>query len=290
MKRDYEIAKLKLAGVIFAIIFVLIQIYSIIFVYTRYNTINRFQDIPGFPRLMMFEDRIREERESTLALAFTTQIGLSILGAIASYVFADYALRPVKEGVEKQRRFLAFASHELKTPVATLSLLAESEDKKISKDFKEEIDKLSLSVEKYLDLLRNNHQKANITDVKLDEVIAEVLKKSETIYKFKELGIEYTKSDVTIKTDKHILGSILRNIIENAVKYSPEKSEVSIVVYKDEINATIEVINKFVETQSGYGIGHEIIKTYSKIISADFEFNKDSTKAYAKLILPLNIS
>ena len=287
MHKEYEVAKIKLAGVIFAVIFVIIQIYSVIFVYVQYNNIDRFQGMRRAPIEVI--EAAQEQREAVLALAFTSSIGLSILGAIASYVFADYALKPVKEGVEKQRRFLAFASHELKTPVATLSLLAESEEKNISKDFKEEIDKLSLSVEKYLDLLRNNHQKAIVTDVKIDVVIEETLKKSESIYKFKELVIDYKKTDITIKTDKHIFASILRNLIENAVKYSPEKSDVSIVVYKDDINIIMEITNKFVETQSGYGIGHEIVRTYSKIISADFEFNKDKEKAYSKLILPLSI-
>lgn len=286
--REYEVAKIKLAAIIFAVLFVLIQIYSIIFVYSQFNSIDRFQQIRMVP--MEFLERAREQRQEVLTLAFTAQIGLSILGAIASYFFADYALRPVKEGVEKQKRFLAFASHELKTPVATLSLLAESEDKNISKDFKEEIDKLSLSIEKYLDLLRNNHQKAKIINVKLDELIIETLKKSESIYKFKELKIDYKKTDILVQSDKDILGSILRNVIENAVKYSPEKTQIIITVTKGSYVIVIEVVNNFVDSQSGYGIGHEIIKNYSKLIDAKFEFIKDNEKAYSRIVLPLVIA
>lgn len=90
---------------------------------------------------------------------------------------------------EKRRMFVSDASHELKTPLATIKLLSESilqtesPDPEMVREFLEdmssEVDRLTRIVERLLDLTKNDSQKAaaQLETVDLNKLIAKIVKK-----------------------------------------------------------------------------------------------------------------
>ena len=74
--------------------------------------------------LEAFREEIEREREEQLARLGLTlaMVGVSIeiLVFVVSYMMAERSVKPVEEAYEKQREFIANASHELKTPIAAV--------------------------------------------------------------------------------------------------------------------------------------------------------------------------
>jgi signal transduction histidine kinase len=77
------------------------------------------------------------DRALNILLLKLVSVGAVVIAAVIliSYLFANRALRPVREAWDRQRRFIAYASHELKTPLMTVSAnldaLLEHEDETV---------------------------------------------------------------------------------------------------------------------------------------------------------------
>lgn len=72
----------------------------------------------------MFHEMMHEERERQLeSLArylIMVGVGIEAVVLMVSYLYAERSIRPVKQAYEQQRDFIANASHELKTPIASI--------------------------------------------------------------------------------------------------------------------------------------------------------------------------
>ncbi|MDE3720842.1 ATP-binding protein [Nocardiopsis sp. N85] len=145
--------------------------------------------------------------------------------------------------VEAVRRdFVANISHELKTPVGALSLLAEtvqdaSDDPEAVRRFTDrmqtEASRLTALIQDLITLSRiqGAEPMAEPTRVELGGVVEEALDALRMPADAK--GIELVGSggeDVTVLGDEGLLGTALRNLIANAVSYSPKNTRVAVSV------------------------------------------------------------
>lgn len=154
-----------------------------------------------------------------------------------------------------RRDFVANVSHELKTPVGALSLLAETveaaaEDPEAIRRFagrmQQEAVRLTNLVQDLMTLSRiqGDEPLPELHPVVLDEVVAEALDRCQIRASAK--GIELTRGGqegLTVRGDEDLLTTALRNLIENAVAYSPENTRVVVTTREDgdrqvEINVT----------------------------------------------------
>lgn len=95
-----------------------------------------------------------------LVLAGAGGVGLA---AVAGYVQAWRALRPIREAMERQRLFTAGASHEMRTPLAVIRAhaelleaeLSEPEQRQLAGGIVEEVDRLTRLVDDLLTLARD---------------------------------------------------------------------------------------------------------------------------------------
>jgi two-component system, OmpR family, sensor histidine kinase SenX3 len=139
---------------------------------------------------------------------------------------------------EVRRDFVANTSHELKTPVGALALLAETvEDaaddpeavRRFAGRMRQEASRLTDLVQ---DLITLNRIQAaepvpEPVTVDLDGVVAEALDRCRM--KASARGIELAASGqrgLAVLGDEDLLVTALRNLLENAVAYSPEKTRV----------------------------------------------------------------
>jgi two-component system sensor histidine kinase SenX3 len=146
---------------------------------------------------------------------------------------------------EVRRDFVANTSHELKTPVGALALLAETvEDaaddpeavRRFAGRMRQEANRLTNLVQDMITLSRIQAAEP-IPDpaaVDLDAVVAEALDRGRM--KATARGIELASTGtrrLTVLGDEELLITALRNLLDNAVAYSPDKTRVSVSTHLD---------------------------------------------------------
>ena len=149
--------------------------------------------------------------------------------------------------------FVANVSHELKTPVGAIGLLAEaieeaSDDPQAIEYFtgrlRRESQRLSALVRDIIELSRL--QSADViargTLVSTDALVNEALDRNRLAAEAKS---------IVLHADPELLGTALHNLVENAVRYSPEKTRVDLLVEREGDTLNISV------TDQGAGIPEE---------------------------------
>lgn len=226
---------------------------------------------------------------------FLTNFAIIILAGLASYSFARRTLRPIEEMVTKQNNFTADASHELRTPLAAMKLETEValRDKKINladaknllKSNLEEIDKLENLANSLLALAQYEISKKVIETKKfnLKEAINIATLQIKPLAQNKSIIIKSNVDEQIIGADKNQFVQVLNILLDNAVKYSPDKSSVELrsVVKNKQISVSVidhgigikasdlpYIYNRFYradqsrskEEYTGYGLGLSIAK------------------------------
>jgi two-component system, OmpR family, sensor histidine kinase SenX3 len=141
-----------------------------------------------------------------------------------------------------RRDFVANISHELKTPVGGLALLAEAlvdaaDDPEAVRRFagrmQREADRLTRLVQDIIELsrLQGHDPLERPTLVSLDDVVVEAVDRSRLTAETRSIGLVCGgDKGVAVLGDARQLVTALGNLIENAVRYGPEGSRVAIVV------------------------------------------------------------
>lgn len=291
INNEFEKTRLKIAGLFFAIFFLLISIINFVYISRQNFGIGRLEEAKGMGGIgkmindEIFKQRIEEQRERVITDAIILELSLSVLGAIISYILSDYVLKPVKQNVENQKRFLSFASHELKTPITTISLLSESENSQKMKSINEEAEKLNLLTSKYLEIITNDKHR-EVKEVDIEKVITHTLEQFNKTIESENIKIEnIVPKGIKINTYEDDLKIVLRNVIENATKYIGDPKYIKIVTTQNEEVITITVINSISKTdfKKGYGLGSEIIKYHSSQSNFKYTFNKTEKEGISTL-------
>lgn len=165
-------------------------------------------------------------------------------------------------------KLFSIISHDLSSPVASYSRLTEalmnSVDKLTQVELKEYLQELNSSSKNIQSLLANllqwslqqsGHFTPNPQLLKLNEVCNSVIKTLSAVADEKEIRISFDcESEINIFADKKMIETALRNIISNAIKFSPKNSEVVFSTLIQSNWATIKI------TDSGPGLEEEEIK------------------------------
>lgn len=160
-----------------------------------------------------------------------------------------------------RQEFVSNVSHELKTPITSMKVLAdsliqnESADLSMYKEFMvdivDEIDRESKIITDLLTLVKMDKKSAemNIEEVDINALLEIILKRVSPIAASRGIEISYESyRDVTAEVDEVKLSLALTNIIENAVKYNVDNGWVKVTLNSDHRNVHIKVAD------SGVGI------------------------------------
>lgn len=152
-------------------------------------------------------------------------------------------LSRLDDSFEQQRRFMADASHELRTPVAIVRGEAEialSREGREAEDLRESLaivhdegQRLTLIVEDLFTLARADaasQHPLKLTDFYLEETVADCVRAVRTLAAKRELVLAYEPPphEMQFRGDEELIRRMLLNLLENAIKYTPEGGRVSV--------------------------------------------------------------
>lgn len=230
--------------------------------------------------LEAFREEIEREREEQLARLGLTlaMVGVSIeiLVFVVSYMMAERSVKPVEEAYEKQREFIANASHELKTPIAAVQANFEalgSTEQPWTDNINAELTRASNLVSDLLTLARTDGRTE--AAAKKDVNIAKLVQKRVDLIRArldgKKLNIDVPEELKTSLVEADF-AQILDILLDNAVKYSKKYINISVTehqlsVVNDGKTIPVEKLNKLFDrfyqvdkTAQGSGLGLAIAK------------------------------
>lgn len=227
-----------------------------------------------------FEEVVKKDRANRLQnLGFTLiAVGLLIEFLVfgVSYYLSERAVTPVKQAYEKQKEFIANASHELKTPIAAARANFEAlgtTEQPWTDNVDMELDRASKLVNDLLTLARTDGRTTSLKKKEVD--VAKIVEKRAQLVKAR-LGDKTLKVNVP-KTCKVVLAEsdlmqVLDILFDNAAKYSKSFIEVtvnekSIAVVNDGKTIPADKLEKIFDrfyqmdkTAEGSGLGLAIAK------------------------------
>lgn len=230
--------------------------------------------------LEAFREEIEREREEQLARLGLTlaMVGVSIeiLVFVVSYMMAERSVKPVEEAYEKQREFIANASHELKTPIAAVQANFEAlgaTEQPWTDNIETELSRASNLVSDLLTLARTDGR--TVAAAKKDINIAKVVRSRAQLIEArldgKKLNIVAPEKEMALINEADFT-QVLDILLDNAVKYSKKSIDISLsthllTVENDGKTIPAEKLNKLFErfyqvdkTTEGSGLGLAIAK------------------------------
>ena len=209
-------------------------------------------------------------------------------------------LKRVSQSMETQRRFVADAAHELRSPLTAMSLQAERlADAQMPQQARERLITLQRGIQRGRNLLDQllTLAKAQATSevpnapISVQGVYRQVLEDLLPLAEAKhvDIGVEGVE-DVQISVSEYDLVAVVKNLVDNAIRYSPECGKVDLSVSVNAASATLQikdtgpgisvnerkrVFDPFYRVlgsdQVGSGLGLSIVKTITDRIGAEIE-------------------
>jgi signal transduction histidine kinase len=208
---------------------------------------------------IVFADRTNET--STLKNTVITSIGVGVGGLIAFFIasllLSGIALKPVKTAWENQRRFVADASHELKTPItvilANMNILSGNADDTVGSQMKwiqntrEEASRMKVLVEDMLFLAKGDARKNEVSllPVNISELIIGCVLQFEPVAFERGVSIEEnTAPDTMVEGDGVQLKQLFGILLDNACKYADDGTKITVSLTKEASWASVRVNNR----------------------------------------------
>jgi len=150
----------------------------------------------------------------------------------------------LENNITAHQRLLGDVSHELRSPLTRLQLAVALAEKNIGKDNEQqkhltrcevEVDRLDEMIADVLTLsrLEHSHNAFTADEIELKNFVEQVINDCQYFANSKNVTITFKGEDsYSILADAKLLASAISNIVNNAVKYSPNDNEVTVTLKK----------------------------------------------------------
>lgn len=244
---------------------------------------------PGPSRRSLFNDfqkqRSQEARTALVGKLILINISALILGAWFSYYLAKRTLAPIHAAIDAQTRFVSDASHELRTPLTALQTtnevvlrrktITEEVAREILAENVKEVEKLRRLTDSLLGIAKNDHADLSLSKVKLLGSINSATDSLRVYAETKKITIDNNAKDHTVEANPHSLTQIISILLDNAIKYSPEKSVIKISTARKQSKVLLSI------TDPGIGIeAKDIPHIFDRFYRADQSRNKAQSSGF----------
>ena len=223
-----------------------------------------------------------------------TNILLIILCEIAifiiTYLITKWIITPVKNSFEKQKIFVADASHELKTPLSVMIASADAyfndKDDKWVKNMKNESERMIKLVTELLDLAKTDgEQDIMMEENNLSDIIESSTLTFESLFYDNNIKLKYDITpDIKMLCNENLIVELMSILIDNAIKHSSEKGNVSVNLSKKNKQIILEVKNKGLPIKK-----EDEEKIFERFYKVDTSRNRNSNNYGLGLAIAKNI-
>lgn len=181
------------------------------------------------------------------------------IGSLADTL--NYMSEEILKNERLKNEFISSISHELRTPLTSIkgwAIVLESSDLEDKEEVREglkiiesEVERLTYLVEELLDFSKLISGKITLRKelVRVDEFTQEILRQLEPKLLSRRIEVEVESGKINpIEVDRNRLKQVLINILDNAMKFSPNDSLIVIKIEEDEMYLNISI------KDHGYGI------------------------------------
>ena len=238
-------------------------------------------------------------------------VGEGVVFCILLFLGFRFIHKTIKTDMQRaktENTFLLSVTHELKTPLASIRLMldtllkrktdSETQERMI-KNAQTALNKLHQQIENILLTTRTNGVGINLwnSTIQLDDIAESELRKYRQWYPEHQWMIE-KEGKLTFPFDPELMGAILSNLMDNAAKYSPTGSKITlslsqnsniVILIKDEgigfkDQERDQVLKAFYRgvsshsQQPGTGLGLYLVQNIIKIYNGSISINRNEPK------------
>lgn len=199
---------------------------------------------------------------------------------VIAWVLSKIFMQPINRRIVQIERFINDITHELNTPITSLSMSA-NQALKAGTCTSKTLNNISISTKQLYDIYRSltylnfNHKQETAEPLDLQEVLQKSIAYYKPLAQIKKIDFQVESEETYCTISQSQLTLLLGNLIGNAIKYSSPRTLITIELknrvlkIKDQgigIDATKqkEIFEKFkrgTEYSGGFGVGLSIVKT-----------------------------
>ncbi|MBU8879156.1 cell wall metabolism sensor histidine kinase WalK [Bacillus sp. FJAT-29790] len=219
----------------------------------------------------LFQLAVDTEKEQVGEISIQGRFWVMIVSPLYNQKYIRGAVAVIRDMTEERQLdklrqdFIANVSHELRTPISMMQGYSEAivddiagtdeEKKEMASVIYDESLRMGRLVNELLDLARMEagHIQLTMEDVEVHPYIQKIIRKFHGLAKDKDIQLsqKLDGQDIRINVDPDRLEQVLTNLIDNAIRHTPNMGNVTVSEHSDEQGLYIEV------TDSGSGIPEE---------------------------------
>jgi signal transduction histidine kinase len=206
------------------------ELFARRYLVTGPRPLNDFTDIQ--------EDQAGQVRQRLNRDLVLINIAALAIGGALSYWFAGRTLEPIEEAHEAQARFASDASHELRTPLTNLRLenevflrqkqFSEHEARELIHSNLEEVQRLEGLSTNLLALTQYGHAPLDLKRTPVRRIVEDALKLKQKMANDKRVSFKNEAVPAMLLGHHDSLVELLAILLDNAIKYGPEQSTVTV--------------------------------------------------------------
>ena len=209
---------------------------------------------------------------------------------IITYLITNWIIDPVKKSFEKQKEFIADASHELKTPLAVMIASCDAyfndKDEKWIHNMKNESERMTKLVTELLDLAKTEKEHELIMEDKnLSEIVEGTVLSFDSLFYENKIKTKYDiESNIYLNCNEDKIVELLTILIDNAINHCSNKGKININLYKKNKQIVLEVKNTGIPIKP-----EDEEKIFERFYKVDSSRNRNSNNYGLGLAIAKNI-
>ena len=228
----------------------------------------------------------------TLLISLCLLILLELLILLISVKITKWIIKPVEESFEKQKQFIADASHELKTPLAVIMASSEAlesnpEETKWLENIKTESERMNKLISDLLELAKSEavDDKSEFAAGNLSKTVEKSVLTFEGLMFEKGIALDYSIDDnIELEMNEFKIQQLVSILVDNAIKHCEKGGTISVGLKKSK-----DVVLTVSNTGEGIPKGEEE-KIFERFYRADDSRNRNENRYGLGLAIAKNIA